>query len=183
MSELVVKTTPIPGLLEIDLDVRSDSRGWFKESFQSRKLGEAGISGFDPVQNNISYNATKGVTRGIHAEPWDKYVSLACGSAFVAIVDMRAGNDFGRVFTQVLDTSKALLIPRGCGNSFQTLEDGVAYTYLVNAYWSPESKYLGVNCFDPQLGIEWPLGSESALISDKDRDLPGIGDISPVDFR
>ena len=38
------------------------------------------------MQNNISYNATKGVTRGIHAEPWDKYISIAAGEIFGGVL-------------------------------------------------------------------------------------------------
>ena len=51
---------------------------------------------FDPVQNNISFNTSVGTTRGIHAEPWDKYVSVASGRIFGAWVDLRAGESFGR---------------------------------------------------------------------------------------
>ena len=31
---------------------------------------------FGPVQNNISFNDSAGTTRGIHAEPWDKFISV-----------------------------------------------------------------------------------------------------------
>ena len=36
-----------------------------------------------------------GTTRGIHAEPWDKFVSVATGRIFGAWVDLRAGPTFG----------------------------------------------------------------------------------------
>ena len=32
-----------------------------------------------PVQNNLAFNARRGTTRGIHTEPWDKFVSVAPG--------------------------------------------------------------------------------------------------------
>ena len=53
---------------------------------------------------------------------------------FGAWVDLRPGESFGQVCTTRLDPSKAIYVPRGVGNSFQALEDGTAYTYLVNAY-------------------------------------------------
>ena len=36
-----------------------------------------GLPDFGPVQNNMSFNTAAGATRGIHAEPWDKLVSVA----------------------------------------------------------------------------------------------------------
>ena len=77
-KELKVTKTNIPGLLVFDLPV-TDTDGWFKENWQRAKMTALGLPDFGPVQNNISFNAKKGVTRGIHAEPWDKYISIATG--------------------------------------------------------------------------------------------------------
>ena len=88
-KELGVQTTDIPGLLVFDLAVHGDARGWFKENWQRAKMCALGLPDFGPVQNNISFNAERGVTRGIHAEPWDKYISIGCGSVFGAWVDLR----------------------------------------------------------------------------------------------
>ena len=52
-------------------------------------------AGSGPVQNNISFNRNVGTTRGIHAEPWDKFISVATGRVFGAWVDLRAGDGFG----------------------------------------------------------------------------------------
>ena len=76
---LGITTTPIPGFLRIDLTVHGDNRGWFKENWQREKMVALGLPDFQPVQNNISFNDEVGVTRGIHAEPWDKFVSVATG--------------------------------------------------------------------------------------------------------
>ena len=102
-KELVFKETPIPGMLIADLPVHGDSRGWFKENWQNEKMTKLGLPEFGPVQNNISFNAEKGVTRGIHAEPWDKYISIGSGRVFGAWVDLREGDSFGTVFTAELD--------------------------------------------------------------------------------
>ena len=64
----------------------------------------------------------RGTTRGIHAEPWDKFVSVATGRVFGAWVDLREGPTFGTVFTAELDPSRAVFVPRGVGNAYQTLE-------------------------------------------------------------
>ena len=70
-KDLAVTETGIEGLKVVDLAVHGDSRGWFKENWQRAKMCALGIPDLRVVQNNISYNDSRGVTRGIHAEPWD----------------------------------------------------------------------------------------------------------------
>ena len=181
-KELKVEKTNIPGLLVFDLPVHGDNRGWFKENWQRAKMMGLGLPDFGPVQNNISYNATKGVTRGIHAEPWDKYISIAAGEIFGAWVDLRPGESFGQVFTTRLDPSRAIYVPRGVGNSFQALQDGTVYTYLVNAHWSLEQKktYTFVNLADPELNIQWPIPLEESERSEADLHHPMLKDAKPM---
>ena len=174
--------TNIPGVVVFDLPVHGDTRGWFKENWQREKMVALGLPDMRPVQNNISFNERAGVTRGIHAEPWDKLISVATGSVFGAWVDLRPGDSFGQVFTCTLDPSKAIYIPRGVGNSYQALEDGTAYTYLVNAHWSAELKktYTFVNLADPTLGIEWPIPLDEATLSAADLAHPMLADALPM---
>ena len=182
-KDLSVAETGIGGLTVVDLAVHGDSRGWFKENWQRAKMTALGVPDFRIVQNNISYNENRGVTRGIHAEPWDKFISVACGSVFGAWVDLREGSaTYGKVYTTVLDPSKAVYVPRGVGNSFQALEDGTAYTYLVNAHWSAELKgtYTFVNLADPELGIEWPIPLDEATVSEADLNHPMLADALPM---
>ena len=177
--------TNIPGVVVFDLPVHGDARGWFKENWQREKMAALGLPDMRPVQNNISFNERAGVTRGIHAEPWDKLISVATGSVFGAWVDLRPGDSFGQVFTCTLDPSKAIYVPRGVGNSYQALEDGTAYTYLVNAHWSAELKktYTFVNLADPALGIEWPIPLDEAVLSEADKNHPYLADALPMSPR
>jgi dTDP-4-dehydrorhamnose 3,5-epimerase len=73
-------------------------------------------------------------------------------------------------------------VPRGVANGYQTLEPNVTYTYLVNAHWSPDSKYTFVNLFDPALGIDWPISRNKAIVSDKDLAHPLLADIPQAEF-
>lgn len=123
---LQARPTTIDGLLLFDLPVHGDNRGWFKENWQRKKMLALGLPDFSPVQNNISFNDKAGTTRGIHAEPWDKFISVATGRIFGAWVDLREGPGFGTVFTAKLDPSTAIFVPRGVGNAFQTLADETA---------------------------------------------------------
>lgn len=181
-KKLAASTTPIPGMFIYDLPVHGDNRGWFKENWQREKMIALGLPDFGPVQNNISFNDEVGTTRGIHAEPWDKYVSVASGRVFGAWVDLREGPSFGAVFTAELDPSKAIFVPRGVGNSFQTLVPDTAYAYLVNDHWSSDaqSKYTFLNLADETVGIRWPIPLVSAALSDKDRSHPRLAEVIPM---
>ena len=182
---LAVHETPIPGLLVIDLPVHGDARGWFKENWQRSTMLALGLPDLGPVQNNISFNQEVGVTRGIHAEPWDKYISVATGKVFGAWVDLREGESFGAVYSHEITPDVAIFVPRGVGNSFQTLEAPAAYTYLVNDHWSAaaQDEYTFLNPADETVAIPWPIPLDRAELSDKDRAHPRLADVVPMTPR
>ncbi len=182
MGGLAVRPTNIPGFYEVDLVLHGDNRGWFKENYQKAKLEELGLPTFNIVQNNFSYNVEKGVTRGLHAEPWEKFISVANGKVFGAWVDLRRGNSFGQSLTLEITPDKAVFVPRGVANGYQTLEENVSYTYLVNAHWSPATKYVFVNAFDPVLKINWPIPKSQVIISEKDANHPLLADVTPMEI-
>jgi dTDP-4-dehydrorhamnose 3,5-epimerase len=181
-KKLAAHETPIPGVVLYDLPVHGDNRGWFKENWQREKMVSLGLPDFRPVQNNISFNEKAGTTRGIHAEPWDKFISVATGRIFGAWVDLREGPTFGAVFTAELDASQAIYIPRGVGNAFQTLEDNTAYTYLVNDHWSADAQgqYTFLNLADEAAAVHWPIPLDKAELSEKDRAHPRLQDVQPM---
>lgn len=180
-KELQPTSTPIDGLVVYDLPVHGDSRGWFKENWQREKMTALGLPDFGPVQNNVSFNDKAGVTRGLHAEPWDKYVSIGAGRIFGAWCDLREGSEtYGKSFTTELDPSKAIFVPRGVANGFQTLEDNTVYMYLVNDHWSADGEYSFVNLADETLAIDWPISLDQAELSDKDKAHPRLSDATPI---
>ncbi len=180
MGDLCLERTPIPGLLVLRLDVRTDERGWFVESWQRAKMTALGLPDFGPVQANIAWNAHRGTTRGLHAEPWDKLVTVASGRAYGAWVDLRAGETFGTTYTVDLEPGVAVFVPRGVGNGYQTLADATAYGYLVNDHWRTDHAYLAVDHADPALGIPWPVPREERSLSAKDRSAPALADVTAV---
>ena len=104
-------------------------------------------------KNNVSFSR-KNVLRGLHAEPWDKYISVADeGKVLGTWVDLREGETFGNTYQTIIDASKGIFVPRGVANGFQVLSDKVSYSYLVNDYWALElkPKYAFVNYADPSL--------------------------------
>lgn len=178
----VRKVDEIPGMFVVDLILHGDSRGWFKENYQRAKLEALGLPHFEAVQNNFSYNADAGVIRGLHAEPWEKYISMAYGKVFGVWVDLRKGDNFGKVFTMEITPEIAVFVPRGVANGYQTLVPNVAYTYLVNDHWSADAKYASLNIFDPDLSINWPIGRDQAIVSEKDTKNPRLKDVTPMEF-
>ncbi|MCC6496394.1 MAG: sugar nucleotide-binding protein [Propionibacteriaceae bacterium] len=182
MSALAVRRTEIPGLLVLELPVHGDARGWFKENWQRAKMTALGLPDFGPVQHSVAFNTGTGVTRGFHAEPWDKLVSVATGRAFGAWVDLREGVGFGTKVTVELDPGTAVFVPRGVANSYQTLETGTVYSYLVNEHWSPEatSEYTYLNLADPSVGVAWPIPLAEATISAADAGHPLLEQVLPV---
>jgi dTDP-4-dehydrorhamnose 3,5-epimerase len=182
MTELSLARTAIPGLLRLTLPVHGDSRGWFKEAWQRAKMTAIGLPDFAPVQANQSYNGDRGVTRGLHAEPWDKLISVGAGRIFGAWVDLRPGPSFGATVTFECGPDTAVFVPRGVANGYQSLEPDTVYTYLVNDHWSPEAKssYAYLNLADDQVAVDWPIPLDAAIVSDADRSHPRLNEVNRI---
>jgi dTDP-4-dehydrorhamnose 3,5-epimerase len=178
-TEVTAHQTDIPGLIVFDVTKVGDERGYYQETFQQAKLVAAGLpESFAPVQVNVSYNKQAGVTRGFHAEPWDKYISVVKGKVFAAYVDLRDGDSYGKTVTVEINPTTCVYLPQGVGNSFQTLEDDTYYLYSVNAHWSAElyNEYCFANLADPEIGVDWPIPLDTAVMSERDRNHPLLKD-------
>lgn len=174
-----IRPTAIPGVLVVDLVVREDFRGWSKET-QILRPSPSPREGFVPTRWASNYNRHAGVTRGVHAEYANKYVSLVSGELVAAIVDLREGSTFGRVELVHLTAAVALFIPIGCGNSYQTLTPDVRYTYLADDNIGGTTSYVGVDLGDPDLAIPWPVPLAEASLADADRSQPALADVTPI---
>ncbi len=184
-TEFSSQQTAIPGLIIFDVTSVGDERGWFQEKFHQAKLEAAGLpSSFKVVQTNVSYNKEKGVARGLHAEPWEKYISVVRGEAFVAYVDLRGGDNFGKVVTLKIDNNKAVFVPQGVANSYQTLVEDTYYMYSVSDHWSQQlyDKYVSINMADTSLKIDWPINISDSIVSERDRNHPVLKDIEPMEI-
>ncbi len=183
-TEYTTKETDIPGLLIFDVTYVGDERGYFQEKYQKAKLVAAGMpEAFNVVQNSLSYNKEAGVTRGFHAEPWDKYISVVSGRVFAAYVDLRRGDSFGKVVTTEIGPNTAVFLPQGVANSFQTLVPDTYYLYSVNAHWSADNydQYCFVNLADSDINVQWPISLDQATLSERDRNHPRLRDITPME--
>ncbi|MDR1634207.1 MAG: dTDP-4-dehydrorhamnose 3,5-epimerase family protein [Bifidobacteriaceae bacterium] len=181
--ELVSTPTSIPGLVVVDLVVHQDGRGWWKETFDAAHLEDIGLpAGFVPHRWCSNASKKAGVTRGIHAELANKYVTLERGEILAVIVDLRRGEGFGGYERIHLTVGRGLLIPVGCGNSYQTLTDDVHYAYLTDQNIAPTRPVTRVSLADPALAIAWPIPLEEATVLDEDRWNPTLSQVEPLDL-
>jgi dTDP-4-dehydrorhamnose 3,5-epimerase len=173
---VIFETTEIPGARIVELDKRTDERGFFARGWCKNEFSEQGLP--DSIaQINISYNRYKHTLRGFHYQlaPFQEDKLLRCtrGAVFDVLLDLRPDSPtYMRHITVTLSASSycSLLVPKGCANAFLTLEDETEVTYLVSEFYTPGAE-RGVRWNDPAFGIKWPV-AEPAVISDKDRSWP-----------
>lgn len=164
-----------------------DSRGFFSETF-NRALLEPMTGPVEWVQDNHSRSEPKGVVRGLHFQlpPFaqDKLVRCLRGSILDVAVDIRHGSPtFGKHVTATLSEENGvqIFVPKGFAHGFVTLEPNVEIAYKVTNYYSPTSD-RGIRFDDPDIGVDWGVSRENAVLSDKDAALPALSD-TPEYFR
>ena len=163
--------TSLPGVLLVSTPVYEDSRGAFFESFNLRKMTEAGLPG-NWTQDNFS-RSKKNVLRGIHyqiIQPQGKLVWVAYGAVLDVAVDLRRGSPgFGRHVAVELKggSGEMLWIPPGFGHAFLVLSDSAGFSYKVTDYYSPAGERT-ILWNDPDLAIPWPVAAEDVIVSAKD---------------
>jgi dTDP-4-dehydrorhamnose 3,5-epimerase len=175
---VAVEPTRIDGLLVVRWETLGDERGFFRQTYQAGELAEA--LGREVVlrQGNHARSAS-GVLRGFHAEPWDKLVYVARGTAMAAIADIRPESPtFGEVETFHLGDPPGerirLFVSEGLGNAYCTYGGSdVDYLYDVSEEYHPADK-RAVRWDDPDLAVDWPV--TDPVVSEADRHNPGLRD-------
>ena len=174
-----VSETKLAGVLIFEPKVFSDSRGYFFESWSQERYEEAGIQGRF-VQDNISFSK-KGVLRGLHFQypkEQGKLVQVLWGEVFDVAVDIRVGSaTFGEWIASELtgENHKQMYIPAGFAHGFCVQSEGAIFSYKCTEYYDSNSD-SGIRWDDSEIGIEWPVSEP--VLSDKDKDLPLLKDIS-----
>ncbi len=176
-----IDQTSLPGVLVITPRRHGDHRGFFSESYNHRRMVEAGIEiGF--VQDNHSLSAAPGTVRGLHFQTpphaQAKLVRCGRGRLFDVAVDLRRGSPgYGR-WTGVelsFENGRQLLVPAGFAHGFVTLEPDTEILYKCSDYYAPDCD-AGIAWDDPEIGVHWPL-TGAPLLSDKDAAAPRLAQI------
>jgi dTDP-4-dehydrorhamnose 3,5-epimerase len=171
-----IKETLLPGLLIIEPQVHGDSRGYFFESWQEARYKKAGMQTVF-IQDNESKSVC-GVVRGLHyqLDPWSqaKLVRVVEGRVYDVALDLRKGSPtFGQWFGLELDgeSKKQLFIPRGFAHGFSVLSETAIFSYKTDNAYNRDSE-RAINIHDPELKIDWHLGKQNSIVSEKDLNAP-----------
>lgn len=172
---MIFTETKIPGVFEINLELRTDERGFFARSWCQREFEERGLNP-RTVQCNVSFNAKKGTLRGIHYQeaPFAEAKIVRCtqGAIYDVVLDLRPRSTAFKNWIGVELTSKRrnmIYVPDGCAHGFLTLEDNTELFYQMSEFYHPELS-RGVRWNDPAFQIAWP--SEVQQISERDASYP-----------
>lgn len=167
----------VAGVFTIDLEERSDDRGFFARSFCEDEFAAHGLA-HEMVQSNLSFNHAAGTVRGMHMqqEPHGevKLVRATRGSIIDVIVDMRPDSPthLRHVAVELTEQNRrALYVPIGFAHGYQTLTDRAEVLYQVSARYAPGFE-RGYRFDDPAFGIAWPLPVR--VISEKDAAWPTL---------
>lgn len=177
---MIVEPTQIPDVLILKPKVFTDHRGFFFESHNAETLKKLGIH-YNFVQDNESYSI-KNVIRGLHYQlsPYaqTKLVRVVSGRIFDVAVDIRKNSPtFGKyIGVELSDENKyQLLIPKGFAHGFVVLSDFAIVNYKCDQYYKPEAD-RGIRYNDPEIGIDWHIPPEQAIVSAKDNVHPSLKD-------
>lgn len=176
-----VEKTPIEDLVIINPTVFDDSRGYFFEAYNKARFLENGIA-YEFIQDNQSFSK-RGVIRGLHLQinPFAqaKLVRVLEGEILDVAVDLRKNSPtYGEHVSVVLSASnkKQLMVPHGFAHGFSVLSETASVMYKVDQLYHKESE-RGIRYDDPALAIDWQLGNEEIIVSDKDIILPSFNEI------
>lgn len=174
-----LKETPLKDCYIIEPSILEDERGYFYEKFNEKKFEElTGLNGHF-VQDNIS-KSSYGVVRGVHLQKGEhaqaKLVSCLEGRVFDVAVDLRKDSEtYGQWFGIELsaENKRQLYVPRGFGHGFSVLSETAVFSYKCDNFYNKEAEGA-IAWNDPDVGIDWQIPLEDAILSNKDKHSPSF---------
>jgi dTDP-4-dehydrorhamnose 3,5-epimerase len=177
---MIFTETNLKGAFIIDIERRTDERGFFARAFCQNEFRNHGLK---PViaQANIASNLRKGTLRGMHFQyppaAESKLVRCTRGAILDIIVDLRPES---RTYLEHIavelneDNMTALFVPERFAHGYQALRDKTDTSYQVGEFYAPDAEG-GLRYDDPRLELEWPL--PVSVISPKDQAFRPLHDI------
>jgi dTDP-4-dehydrorhamnose 3,5-epimerase len=172
-TQFVIFTeTKLKGAFILDIERRSDERGFFARAFCQEEFKAHGLK---PViaQANIAHNRLKGTLRGMHFQyppaAETKLVRCTKGAILDIIVDLRPESPtyLQHISVELTeDNQRALFVPERFAHGYQVLRDDTDTTYFVGEFYTPNAEG-GLMYNDPKLGLRWPL--PVTVVSEKDQ--------------
>ncbi len=171
------RETKLPGVFEIDVEAKSDERGFFARTWCRKEFEAHGLDS-RLVQCSLSYNVRKGTLRGMHYQvsPYAETKLVRCtrGAIYDVALDLRPQSPTFKDWIGVVLTAEnrnMIYVTEGCAHGFLTLEEGTEVFYQMSEFQSQESA-RGVRFDDPAFRIAWPEKIE--VISERDRNYPNF---------
>lgn len=175
VGERIYKTQ-IGGLYYVSTEVLNDDRGFYREIAVIPDLNNITKSSFEIKQLNHS-DSVQNVVRGIHAENWNKLITVTHGVCLCVLCDIRPDSPtflqkeyFLLGYGQKSPLPGSIFVTNGIGNSFLTVEGPSEYIYAVDQLYRNRDtgNDIAISLFDEDLKINWPIGRENMIISERD---------------
>jgi dTDP-4-dehydrorhamnose 3,5-epimerase len=172
--------TKLQTVLILEPKVFSDERGYFLETWNSKRYEDAGISG-PFVQDNIS-SSKKGVLRGLHyqyPQSQGKLIQVLSGEVIDVAVDIRVGSPtYGQWISEMLSETnhKQMYIPPGFAHGYCVTSETAIFAYKCNEFYNPATEH-GIIWNDPELNIDWSV--KEPILSTKDKNYSKLKDVAP----
>lgn len=168
--------TEIDGLFYLRYAKHIDDRGFFTQAMEVKQIRQEINPNFQIQQVNLSVSKSK-VLRGIHAENWNKLVTVLSGQAQLVVADIRQDSPtykklvyFNINANEQNDFGESLYISAKLGNSICAIDGPVYYLYGVDQSYQERNKDddQAISVFDPDLNIQWPFSRDELIISQRD---------------
>jgi dTDP-4-dehydrorhamnose 3,5-epimerase len=169
---MIFTETKLKGAFIIDLDRKTDERGFFARTFCQHEFRDHGLT---PViaQANVALSVKKGTLRGMHFQyppaAESKLVRCSRGALLDIIVDLRPESPTYLEHVSVElneDNMTALYVPERFAHGFQALRDNTVTSYQMGEFYKPNAE-SGIRYDDPRLKLKWPL--PVSVMSPKDQ--------------
>lgn len=164
-----------------------DGRGYFCEIHNAAALKAAGLDA-DFIQDNLAFSERKGTLRGLHFQKpphaQGKLVIVIAGAIRDVIVDLREGSETYRQMMMVDlsgDDATQLWVPEGFAHGYVTTRPNTQVMYKVTAPYAPHAEG-GLTYDDPALNIDWGFTEAELIVSERDRDWPGLDTLDGEPF-
>jgi dTDP-4-dehydrorhamnose 3,5-epimerase len=165
----------IPGVILIESQRFTDTRGFFMELYRASEFAAHGIPNF--IQDNCSHSV-HGVLRGLHYQlppkAQGKLVTVFSGRVFDVAVDIRPDSPTYKKWVGVelsADDGRMLYIPPGLAHGFCVLSKEADFVYKMTEEYAPELE-RGIIWNDPEIGVRWPIAEP--IVSPRDAQLPSL---------
>lgn len=182
---LEITNTAIPDVKILTPRRFGDDRGFFCESWNARRMADAGLD-IAFVQDNHSLSSEVGTVRGLHFQSpphaQGKLVRCGRGALLDVAVDIRRGSPtYGQWVGEELsfENGRQLWIPPGFLHGFVTRLPDTEIIYKCTDFYAPECD--GAVRWD-SCGIDWGFDGEP-MLSAKDAAAPALADFdSPFEY-